>query len=539
MAKTPFLASSASAAASVDAKTLKQWLHDGAEIALLDVREHGQYGEGHLFYAVPLPYSRLEIDAPRLLPRLGVRTVVYDDDGEGAGVPAARALQSLGYAQVHVLRGGLAAWRAAGYAVFAGVNVPSKTFGELAELAFHTPRISAHALAERQARGDNLIVLDGRPVAEFAKMSIPGAVCCPNGELALRAELLAPDPATTIVVNCAGRTRSIIGAQTLINLGVPNPVYALENGTQGWYLADLPLNHGKRERYPAQGPRGDALDRQRERAQRLALAHGVVRIDAATTSAWLSQGDRSTYLCDVRTPEEFAAGSLSGARHTPGGQLIQATDQYIAVRGARLVLIDDDGVRAPVVASWLRQLGWDAYVLSEGLRADIDAGRSAVPVIDPLSEVAPEALAGALKQGARLIDVRGSMAYRASHLHGAEWAIRPRLAQARVAPDAAVVFVADDAPVAALAGQTLRESGHHGEQAWLRWDQQALRDAGASLEASPAVPPDAQCIDYLFFVHDRHDGNKDAARRYLAWEVDLIHRIDADERSAFRLPAEA
>ncbi|MFJ1300320.1 rhodanese-like domain-containing protein [Pseudomonadota bacterium AL_CKDN230030165-1A_HGKHYDSX7] len=536
MAKTPSLASAAATVAAVDANTLKQWLHDGAEIALLDVREHGQYGEGHLFYAVPLPYSRLEIDAPRLLPRPAVRTVVYDDDGEGAGAPASRALQSLGYAQVHVLRGGLAAWRAAGYAVFAGVNVPSKTFGELAELAFHTPRIGAHELAERQARGDNLVVLDGRPVQEFAKMSIPGAVCCPNGELALRAELLAPDPATTIVVNCAGRTRSIIGAQTLINLGVPNPVYALENGTQGWYLADLPLNHGKRERYPAEVLQGEALERQRLRAQHLASTHGVVQVDASTTSAWLSQQGRSTYLCDVRTPEEFAVGSLPGAQHTPGGQLIQATDQYVAVRGARLVLFDDDGVRALVVACWLRQLGWDAYVLREGVAATVRAGGGARPAIDALSEVPPAAVVQLGQEGARFIDVRGSMAYRASHLRGAEWAIRPRLAQINVAPEAAVVLVADDPAVAALAGRSLRDAGHRGEQAWLRWDQQALRDAGAFLEASPESPPDAQCIDYLFFVHDRHDGNKEAARQYLAWEVDLVHRIDAAERAAFRLP---
>ncbi|OZI33666.1 sulfurtransferase [Bordetella genomosp. 5] len=537
------------ALATVDAATLKQWLHDGGEIALLDVREHGQYGEGHLFYAVPLPYSRLEIEAPRLLPSVSVRAVVYDDDGEGVSGAAARALRSLGYAQVQVLQGGVSAWRDAGYAVFAGVNVPSKTFGELAELALHTPRISAQDLAERQARGDNLVVLDGRPLQEFAKMSIPGAICCPNGELALRAERIAPDPATTIVVNCAGRTRSIIGAQTLINLGVPNPVYALENGTQGWYLADLPLEHGKRAAYPAEGLEGEALERQRARAQDLARTHGVAEVDAETATAWLSLQDRSTYLCDVRTPEEFAAGSLPGAQHTPGGQLIQATDQFVAARGARLVLFDAEGVRAPVVASWLRQLGWDAYVLKEGVRADVRASRAARPVIEALPEVRPAALAQRLEQGARVIDVRGSMAYRAAHLRGAEWAIRPGLARpgltrpglahAAIPSDTPVVFVADDPAVAALAGQALREGGHGGEQAWLRWDAQALRDAGAALDASPDAPPDAQCIDYLFFVHDRHDGNKDAARQYLAWEVDLVSRIDAAERAAYRLPASA
>ncbi|WP_281077745.1 rhodanese-like domain-containing protein, partial [Variovorax paradoxus] len=237
---------------SIDPKTLKRWLHDGGEIALLDVREHGQYGESHLFYGVPLPFSRLELDAPRLLPRRGVRVVTYDGgDAQSRGVAerAAERLRALGYTDVHVLEGGTRAWQAAGHALFAGVNLPSKTFGELAEQAYHTPRIGADELAAMLARRDDVVVLDSRPVSEFFKMNIPGATCCPNGELAYRVRRLVPDDRTTIVVNCAGRTRSIIGAQTLINLGVPNPVYALENGTQGWYLADHALAHGGTERY--------------------------------------------------------------------------------------------------------------------------------------------------------------------------------------------------------------------------------------------------------------------------------------------------
>ncbi len=217
--------------ARTDAATLKDWLHDGQEIALLDVREHGQYGESHLFYAVNLPYSQLEFEAARLVPRKSTRIVVYDE-GKGVADQAARALRAAGYGQVTVLDGGVQAWQTRGYARFAGVNLPSKTFGELAEHALRTPAISAKALKQRLARGEDLVVLDGRPYAEFQKMSIPGAICCPNGELALRIDELVPDEKTTIVINCAGRTRSIIGAQTLINLGIKNPVYTLENGTQ-------------------------------------------------------------------------------------------------------------------------------------------------------------------------------------------------------------------------------------------------------------------------------------------------------------------
>src|SRR4051812_9944420 len=229
--------------AAVDASTLKSWLADGGELALLDVREAGEFGEGHLFHAVPLPYSRFELDIERLVPRQGTRIVLCDDGLSGVSQKAFLRARSAGYSRVHILEGGTAAWSAAGFKLFAGVNVPSKAFGELVETACHTPRVSAAELRAMRERGERLVIVDGRPLAEYRKMSIPGGICCPNGELALRIGRIAADPATKIVVNCAGRTRSILGAQTLLNFGVPNPVYALENGTQGWFLAGLELEH--------------------------------------------------------------------------------------------------------------------------------------------------------------------------------------------------------------------------------------------------------------------------------------------------------
>ena len=521
--------------ADIDSHTLKRWLHDGSEIALLDVREHGQYGESHLFYAAPVPYSRLEADIVRLAPRRGVRVVVYDEGGaDDTAARAAHALRDLGYSQVHRLAGGIDQWRRDGYAAFAGVNVPSKTFGELAEEVFHTPRIGARELAERQRRGDNLIVLDGRPYAEYQKMSIPGGVCCPNGELALRAHTLARDPNTTIVVNCAGRTRSIIGAQTLINLGVPNPVYALENGTQGWYLEDFALEHGAGRRYDdAVSP--EDLPALAQRSAGLAERHGVSRVDTAQVQAWLNDTGRSTFLCDVRSAEEFAQGSLPGAQHTPGGQLIQATDQYLAVRGARIVVFDAEGVRAPVVASWLRQMGWDASVLQEGVAAALKpaAAPAALPSVPVLDDTA---LAAALAQGAQLIDIRPSMRYRAQHVAGAQWSIRPRFANLVLDPARPLVLVAEELAIAAWAAADLRALGVQDVKVNLGTPA-SWSAAGLALQATPAEPADGDCIDYLFFVHDRHDGNKAAARQYLAWETNLVKQIDERERAAYRFPA--
>ncbi len=515
---------------------LKTWLHDGEEIALLDVREHGQYGEAHLFYATPLPWSRLELDVRRLVPRTGVRVVVYDD---GAPAPdsvawrAAQRLQVLGYTRVSVLDGGAPGWKAAGHVLFAGVNLPSKTFGELAERAYHTPHVSAAQLAAMLDAGTPVAVLDGRPVAEFRKMNIPTATCCPNGELAYRVRSLVPDDTTPIVINCAGRTRSIIGAQTLINLGIPNPVYALENGTQGWYLADHALEHGGTRRYPD----GSGSATLREAAQRLAARFGVPTVDAQTVRGWAADPRRTLFLCDVRTPEEFARGSLAGAQHTPGGQLMQALDQYVGVRGARLVLFDADGTRAPTVASWLRQMGHDASILGGGLESGFALQAPAVseaPEAPPLGRITVQELAARLERGdIALVDLRPGMAFRSAHIPGARWSIRPRLEQ-DLAGEARQIAVVADEP--ALAAWALADCRTAQPPLLLEGGLAAWQAAGRPVVATPDLPADADCIDHLFFVHDRHDGNKEAARRYLEWETGLVAQLDADELNAFRLP---
>ncbi|HSN21909.1 MAG TPA: rhodanese-like domain-containing protein [Usitatibacter sp.] len=335
-------------------------------------------------------------------------------------------------------------------------------------------------------------------------------------------------------MNCAGRTRSIIGAQTLIDLGIPNPVYALENGTQGWYLADLELEHGATRGYPEIAREAD-LSEARARARALAGRNGVRWIEDAEAAAWLGDESRTTYLLDVRTAEEFAAGSVPGAVHAPGGQLIQATDQWVAVRNARLLLVDGEGVRAPVVASWLARMGHDASVLREGtaskLRAPME--RAALPEVDAISV---DALRAAIASGGvQVIEVRSSMAYRKAHIPGSAWSIRPRLGEvARRAAGRPVVLVADEPALARIAALDLARAGV-GSIALLDGGFAAWRSAGNPVESTPDRPPDEECIDYLFFVHDRHDGNKDAARRYLAWETQLLSQLDEDELGSYRL----
>ncbi len=342
-------------------------LRERREIALVDLREEDAYAQAHPLWAVQLAAPRLATDAPWRLPRRDVPVVLFDD-GEGLVDPALQALRDGGWRNVRALEGGLAGWRRSGGELFRDVNVPSKAFGELVEHERGTPSLPAAAVKALLDCGADVVVLDVRRFDEYRTMSIPGGTSVPGAELLLRVRDLAPDPATHIVVNCAGRTRSLIGTQSLVNAGVPNPVHALRNGTIGWLLAGFTLAHGQVRRC---GPVSDASrTAAREAAQSLAARAGARCIDSAELGRLAADATRTLYRWDVRTPEEYAAGHLPGFGSAPGGQLVQETDVFAAVRGARIVLADDDGVRAPMTAHWLAQMGWDVAWLDGVPAAD-------------------------------------------------------------------------------------------------------------------------------------------------------------------------
>jgi cystathionine beta-lyase len=521
---------------SITPAALQSALHDGREIALLDVREDGEFGEDHLLFATPLPYSRLELGIGALVPRPSVRVVLCDDGRSGVARRAAARLATLGYGNLALLEGGTAGWKAAGYPLFKGVNVPSKLFGEMVEHAYNTPRITARELVRMREAGEDFVLFDGRPLHEHHKMTIPGSTCCPNAELPYRVPSMVRNPQTKIVVNCAGRTRSILGAQTLINFGVPNPVYALENGTQGWFLADLELEYGSQRRY-AEAPDPGLLPAQQRAARELLRRFGLHTVTAAEVALWLQDPQRTTYLCDVRTPEEFARGSIAGARHAPGGQLIQATDQWVGVRNARIVLIDGgEAVRAPVVASWLAQLGCEAYVLEGGVKAPLAAPEPAVPALPQLPAIEAAQLKALVDAAAcSVIDVGPSMSFRKAHIPGSRWSIRSRIAADAQGATSPVVLVGED-DVARLAATELLDAGIR-DLRLLSGGLAAWTAAGYATVSTPDSPPDRDCIDYLFFVHDRHAGNREAMKRYLAWETGLMAQLGEQDKAAFRLPS--
>ena len=522
---------------SIDVAMLRDRLGGKGEIAFLDVREEGQHGAGHPLLAVNAPYSRLELVIGQLVPRRSCPIVLLDD-GDGVAEKAARRLAALGYETVHVLEGGVAAWSRAGYPLFPSTNVPSKAFAEIVEHEYGTPAISAAELDRRRRAGEKIVVLDSRPLDEYARFHVPGAITCPGAELALRFDDLVPDPETTVVVSCAGRTRGIIGAQSLRTAGVPNRVLSLEGGTQGWRLAGLDLEHGMTT--SLKPPSAESVRESRKRAGAVAARFGIRHIDRAALEAWRHEADRTTFVLDVRTPEEYAAGHLPGSVSAPGGQVVQAIDRWVGVRGARLVLVDEAVVRAVMTAQWLKQMGWDVAVLDnpfDGIRLETGADAPSPPLPDVLQITATEA-AHWLDGGAASVAVMPSADYREAHPDLAVWAIRPRLD--RLPPSVLhatrIAMFADDDAVGALAAADLAEVTGR-PVALVEGGIEAWRAAGRGFEASPDEPPDAERIDTIFWNHDRHAGNQEAMRAYLRWETELPTEVARDGLAGFRIGA--
>jgi rhodanese-related sulfurtransferase len=510
-------------------------LADGGELALLDVREELAFSESHLLLARSAPLSRLELRAPALVPRRAARVVLVDG-GEGLAGRAVQTLLRHGYTDVSVLEGGTRGWAEAGYALFSGVNVPSKAFGEVVEHASETPNVDAGTLKRMIDSGEDLVVLDSRPYDEFSRLSIPTAQNVPGAELVLRIADLAPSPRTTVVVNCAGRTRSIIGAQSLIDAGVPNKVMALRNGTMGWTLAGFTPERGSEHRMPAGPPSANALAWAKSAAGRVAERAGVRRIDVATLGRWGGE-KRTLYVFDVRDPREYAAGHLPGAVCAPGGQLVQATDHYVGTLNSRIVLVDDLEVRALMTGSWLRQMGWkDVFALAA---SGTEAGWPAPPVLgtveEPRARLDPDSLAALIeRRAATVIDLSLSREYRKAHIRGAWFAIRSRLGRTVSKIDllGTVVLTSEDGALAALALDEMRALTAAPVR-YLGGGNAAWTAAGRALTAEEPRFAD-EPVDVWLKPYDRSGGQAAAMQEYLAWEIDLLQRVERDRTCSFK-----
>jgi rhodanese-related sulfurtransferase len=228
----------------------------------------------------------------------------------------------------------------------------------------------------------------------------------------------------------------------------------------------------------------------------------------------------------VRTREEFEAGHIAGSRHAAGGQLVQATDEYVAVRHARLVLIDPQRVRAVMTASWLNQMGWhDVYVLANLAGLDIETGPRKA-----FARFKPWAITN--QAGGTVLDFSTSLRFHHRHLPGAWWAVRSRLKEAhdKIGDARVLVLTSEDGVLAHLAAPEVAALWPKAQVRVLDGGNAAWKGGWESGVERATTARD----DVWYKPYDHEAGFEQHAREYLAWEVALLEQIKRDPTIRFQ-----
>jgi rhodanese-related sulfurtransferase len=510
--------------------------------ALLDIREAGEAHLGHIPTATALPRRILEYRIRSIVPDFATRIVVYDAGRLKDGRPdrraslAARTLAGFGYTDIEILQGGFSVWQASQGAIATGANVPSKLFGEKVLEADQVPAITARELSELLANQANIAIRDVRTVEEFVHHHLPGAVSTPGFDLATSLGRLSTDH-DLVVINCAGRTRSIIATATARHLGIEN-VRALENGTMGWRLAGEKTLAGATD-LPSEVASADQNDLMMlEKARALAQSIGLGMIEPDQLAPLLDDPARRPVIVDLRPLSQFSDGHLPQAVALPGGQAIQRTDEFLTTPGRPVVLCDAGELRAHLAGYWLKRMGFESVsVLAGGFERWRQAGHpvatgrherpfipnearlmQAVPLIDP-TEVADTVDADYDDQPPAILDLRTSRDYRSGHATGSIWAPRGWLEDAVSDYPASktLIVVGQNDAQALLAACQLIDEGYR-KVAIMKGGLEGWRKAGLAVETGLPANAERYLPDLVEAPYTRDLATMKA---YLDWEVAL------------------
>ena len=522
-------------AQEISPQELRDLLDGNARFALIDVRDPGEYNSSHIPGASLIPRRLLEFQMAASVPSRAAPIVVCDDDGRRSAL-AAETLEDMGYTQVSVLTGGINWWVSQNQPTEWGSNVPSKDFGERMEVEHHVPEIEATTLHQWIEEGKKLVILDTRTPEEYQRFCIPGGRSVPGGELAMRITDITEslDPDTTVVVNCAGRTRSIIGTRVLQRMGLTN-IVGLKNGTSGWVLAGYELETGA-DRMDLPPVSGQGLAAAEAYARRVAAEDGVRSLPVAMLQEMISrQSEDNVYLVDVRTREEYLAGHIPGFTWFPGGQVVQRSDDVAVVKNTPIVFACDGLARSTLVASWYRQMGMEeVYAVDGGTQAWIDAGLQLatgdpeMPVFG-LDEakaranlISPRELNDSSNDssGRVTIFVDTSQDFSRGHVPGSRWLSRGwlelQINDAAPSRETPVTVTCADGRLSILTASTLTQMGYRNVSV-LDGGMTSWRSAGLDVETglTGITRPPADV------VYSGPDRNYAEMMHYLRWETAL------------------
>ncbi|MGU9956441.1 MAG: rhodanese-like domain-containing protein [Arenicellales bacterium WSBS_2016_MAG_OTU3] len=420
----------------LDAVSLRHILADGNEIALLDVRELTAFSIGHLWLANNLPLSRLELQIRRFVPRNDTRIVICDD-ANGIAERAANVLGKMEFSNLHILQGGVPAWSEAGFDLTDGNYVIAHAFGFFIEEQYGLQIITASDLRNKIQNREDILIIDARAEHDYTASSLPGSISVPAAEVARRLPDLINSSHTQVIVHCAGITRAALGAQEAISCGLSNPVYSLHEGTKAWVLAGGDLSSNQTIAQPNISANAKAFALQA--ATKLKQRNKLKYVTHEKLRKWSSEhSDRTCYLIDVRSEQEYFDSHYSGTISIPGGELAGMTIDHLATHNARLYLFaESDCARAEFAASWMLQSGWpEVFIVSDWKTATCINGAEpdcypeldqTTPALISVNDLVAQLARDGVKGNTRILDFSQSDNFRKHHIPGAIWASRIHL----------------------------------------------------------------------------------------------------------------
>ena len=470
---------------------------------LIDCRERRDYVHGHWFGSNNIPLSILPIRLPFLCSDQDF-PIYFLDWGDAASVVALRLIEKLGYQNVTPQKTTQPTEPVVGYVQ--GEYVWSKAFGEIVA---HQSDILEVTPQQYMTDYQHAQLVDVRPAGEYNRFTLPSSVNLPNSLLLANMEQLGHN-ADMVLLHCAGRTRSIIGAHTIKAAGYRGDFGIFRGGTQAWEIDGFTREHG------ANRTIGENIESAESVANFLKQWQiPSTQIQPTEISAFIET--KSDHLMfDVS--DDTANGVLVGENiiKVSGTNLVQQTDRSIARYHLPILLIDNaSGSRAAFAAYWLSRMGFCVKIVI----VDADNLHFSPQKNNDVQKKSDQRLIEKwVSSGTQIFDFRVSSEFASCHIVSSRWQNISLMLDQK--PDMGMIgIIAPCHKTGDMVFDILTDIGWKIDGIYV-WQDQPL-DPNILSSTELMFDQNKTPIDKSALFAGRHFGILKDAQDYLAWEEDL------------------
>ena len=470
---------------------------------LIDCRERRDYVDGHWFGSTNIPLSILPTRLPFLCPYKDF-PIHFLHWGDAASSVALRYLEKLEYQNITPHSVTQPIGPVVGYVQ--GEYAWSKAFGEVVARQSDILEVTPQEYVTDYQHAQ---LVDVRPTGEYNRFTLPNSINLPNSLLLANMERLG-NHADLVLLHCAGRTRSIIGAHTIKAAGYSGDFGIFRGGTQAWELDGFAREHG------ANRTMAENIESTEFVANFLNRCHIPSAHIQPTGIAAFVETNSDHLIFDVS--DDAANGILVAANiiKISGTNLVQQTDRSIARYHLPILLFDcRSGSRAAFAAYWLSRMGFCVKIAI----VDADHVQFSLEKNNDVQEKSDQQLIEKwVSDGTQIYDFRLSSEFATGHIESSRWQNISFMLDQK--PEMySIGIIAPCHKTGNMIFEILTDNGWNIDGIYV-WQDQPLDPI---ILASTAAKFDQNeiPIDKSALFAGRHFGVLKDAQDYLAWEEDL------------------